>query len=113
MRIVGGLWEMVLAAAAVTVVAMTVGSRLFTWSQWRCEQALAAAHQLPDPSRRAFVLVATPHNGPLSRAQVRDARTIQQALDQERGDGALLAQRAVPTVWPTDDPAYGTRPWGQ
>jgi len=84
---------------------MTAGSRLFTWSQRRCDEALAAARQLPEPSRRIFVLVATPHDGPLSRAQVRQARPVQQALDHERGDGALMAPRAVPAV-----PSPGTDP---
>jgi hypothetical protein len=95
---------MVLTAAAFALVAMTAGRRLFAWSQWRCDQALAAARQLPEPSRRAFVLVATPHDRPLSRAQVQEARTVQQALDQERGDGAPLARRAVPAVWPQTPP---------
>jgi hypothetical protein len=98
--------EMVLTATAVAVVAMTVGARLFGWSQRRCDEALAAARQLPDLSRRTFVLVATAHGGPLSRAQVRTARTVQQALDEERGDGPLLARRAVPAVSSRgDDPA--------
>jgi len=96
---------MVLTAAAFVLVAMAAGSRVFAWAQWRCDQALAAARQLPEPSRRAFVLVATPPDRPLSRAQVHDARTVQQALDQERGDGAPLARRAVPAVWPPQTPS--------
>lgn len=97
---VGDLWELALTAGAATLVGWVAGNRLFRWSRRRCDEALAAARSLPPPRGRSFVLLATTDDRPLSRAQARELRAVQQALDDERRDGALLARRAVPSVWP-------------
>lgn len=92
---------MVLLAAAF--VGWFAAGRLFDWSRRRCGEALAAARLLPPPERRTFALVARTGVGPLSRAQAPDLRAFQQALDDGRRDGVLLARHAVPAVRPPAD----------
>ena len=85
------------AVGAAAVAGWVAGRRLFAWARGRCDEALIAARSLPDPRDRSLALVATLGGRP-SRAQARDLRAVQQALDDERTDGALLARRAVRAV---------------
>jgi len=103
---VGDLWEKGLVVCAAGPVGWVTARRLLEWSRGRCAEALAAACLLPEPPRRAFALRAASEAGALSRAQARDLRAFQQALDDEWRDGVLLARRAVPAVPPSEgDPA--------
>lgn len=74
------------------------------WARERCEEALAAASRIPDPFERSFVLVAGLSDRSPGRAQVRQQRAFQQALDAERRGGAFLARRVTPFVRPGGDP---------
>jgi hypothetical protein len=82
----------------VTVVA--VGSATGRWAKRRCDEALACARLLPTPSERSFALIAGLEDRSLGRAQVREQRAFQQALDMERRGGAFLARRGTPSVHP-------------
>lgn len=86
-----------MAVGASAFAGWVAGRRVLAWARGRCDEALAAARSLPEPRERSFALVAT-FDGRPSRAQARDLRAVQQALDDEGRDGALLARRAVPAV---------------
>jgi hypothetical protein len=75
-----------------------VGSASCRWAKRRCDEALACARLLPAPSERSFALIAGFEDRSPDRAQVREQRAFQQALDTERRGGAFLARRATPTV---------------
>jgi hypothetical protein len=53
---------------------------------------------MPAPSERSLALIAGLEDRPRDRAQVRQQRALQEALDDERRGGAFLARRATPTV---------------
>jgi hypothetical protein len=59
---------------------------------------------IPSPSERSFALIAGVPDGSPDRAQVRQQRAFQQALDTERRGGAFLARRATSSVRPGGDP---------
>ena len=102
----GDVWEEAGAAVVAVIAGSVAAGGLFDWSRRRCGEAIVAAGRLPAPERRIYALVAKPDAGPLSRAQAWDLRAFQQALDDERRDGVLLARHAVPTVRsPADDNA--------
>ena len=82
-------------------VAVVAGGRATSrWARRRCDEALAAARTLPAPSERWFAVIAGVEHRSPDRAQVREQRAFQQALDTERRGGAFLARRATPTVRP-------------
>jgi hypothetical protein len=56
---------------------------------------------MPAPSERSFALLGGLEHPTPDRAQVRQQRAFQQALDAERRGGAFLARRVTPTV-PSD-----------
>ena len=91
------MWEV-----GVGVVVVAVGSATSRWAKRRCDEALACARLLPAPSERSFALIAGLEDRSRDRAQVREQRAFQQALDMERRGGAFLARRATPTVQPPD-----------
>jgi hypothetical protein len=68
------------------------------WAKRRCDEALASAHLLPVPAERSLALLAGLEDRSPGRAQVREQRAFQQALDMERRGGAFLARRATPSV---------------
>lgn len=90
--------------AVGTGVAVAGGRAATRWARERCGQALQAARLTPAPSERSFALVAGCAGRPPDRAQVRQQRALQQALDIERGGGAFLARRATPPVRSGGDP---------
>jgi hypothetical protein len=93
------MWGVGVGVAVVAAVRAT--SR---WARERCDEALAAARLTPTPTERSFALIAgLPDRSP-DRAQVRQQRAFQQALDTERRGGAFLARRATPSVRPGGDP---------
>jgi hypothetical protein len=98
---VGDLWEAAVTGLAGALIGWTVGGRLFGWSRRRCDEALAAARLLSLPSKRTFVRVATDRS--TARARVGVALTVQQAFENERRDGALLAPRTVSAVSQSGD----------
>ena len=75
-----------------------VGSASSRWAKRRCDEALACARLLPAPSERSFALIAGLEDCSVDRAQVREQRAFQQALDTERRGGAFLARRSTPSV---------------
>ena len=80
-------------------VAVVAGGRATSrWARLRCDEALASARLIPAPSERPFALIAGLENRSQDRAQVRQQRVLQQALDTERRGGAFLARRATPPV---------------
>jgi hypothetical protein len=80
-------------------VAVVAGGRATgRWARRRCDEALALARRLPDPSERSFAVTARLEHRTVDRARVREQRTLQQALDIERRSGAFLARRATPPV---------------
>ena len=84
----------------VGVAVVALGRATSGWAQRRCAQALAAARELPVPSERSFALIPGLEDRSPDRAQVREQRAFQQALDTERRGGAFLARRATSTVHP-------------
>jgi hypothetical protein len=68
------------------------------WARQRCDEALTAARLMPVPPERSFALIAGLEDRCVDRAQVREQRAFQQALDAERRGGAFLARRPTPTV---------------
>ncbi len=86
----------------VAVVAAEWASR---WARHRCDEALAGARLMPVPAERSFALIAGLEDRSQDRAQVRQQRAFQQALDIERRGGAFLARRATPTVQPDNHSA--------
>ena len=89
---------------AVGVAVVAAGQATSRWARQRCDEALAAARLVPAPSERSFALVAGLEHRTPDRAQVRQQRALQQALDTERRGGAFLARRATPYVRPGGDP---------
>ena len=89
----GAVW-----GVGVGVAMFAVGSASSRWAKRRCHEALACARLLPAPSERSFALIAGFEDRSPDRAQVREQRAFQQALDTERRGGAFLARRATPTV---------------
>ena len=89
------MWEV-----GMGVVVVAVGSATCRWAKRRCDEALACARLLPAPSERSFALIAGLEDRSRDRAQVREQRAFQQALDMERRGGAFLARRATPSVQP-------------
>jgi hypothetical protein len=80
-------------------VAVVAGGRATSrWARRRCDEALANARLTPAPSERSFALIAGLEDRSADRAQVREQRAFQQALDAERRGGAFLARRATPAV---------------
>jgi len=84
----------------VGVAVVTLGQAANRWARRRCEEALANAHLIPVPSERSFALIPGLEDRSPDRAQVREQRAFQQALDTERRGGAFLARRVTPTVRP-------------
>jgi hypothetical protein len=88
----------------IGVAVVALGRATCRWAQRRCEEALAAARLIPVPSERSFALIPGLEGIPgledrsPDRAQVREQRAFQQALDTERRGGAFLARRATSTV---------------
>ena len=91
-------------AVGVGVAIVALGRATSRWARQRCDEALAAARLMPARSERSFALIAGLEDRSPDRAQVREQRAFQQALDIERRDGAFLARRAIPTVPPGGDP---------
>jgi hypothetical protein len=80
-------------------VAVVAGGRATSrWARRRCDEALACARLIPSSSERPFALIAGLEDRTADRAQVRQQRAFQQALDAERRGGAFLARRVTPTV---------------
>jgi hypothetical protein len=88
----------------VGVAVVAAGRATSRWARQRCDEALAAAQLIPTPAERSFALIAGLEHRTPDRAQVRQQRAFQQALDTERRGGAFLARRATPTVRPGGDP---------
>jgi len=84
----------------VGVAIVAAGSATGRWAKRRCDEALACARMLPAPAERSFALIAGLEDRSQGRAQVREQRAFQQALDMERRGGAFLARRATPSVRP-------------
>ena len=82
----------------VGVAVVALGRATSCWAQRRCAEALAAAREIPVPSERSFALIPGLEDRSADRAQVREQRAFQQALDMERRGGAFLARRATPSV---------------
>ena len=93
--VAGVVWGV---GVAVAVVAM--GWATGRWARLRCDEALACARLMPVPSERSFALIAGLEDRSTDRAQGREQRAFQQALDRERRGGAFLARRATSTVRP-------------
>lgn len=91
-------------AVGVGVAVVAAGQATSRWARQRCDEALAAAQLIPTPAERSFALIAGLEHRTPDRAQVRQQRAFQQALDTERRGGAFLARRAIPTVRPGGDP---------
>ena len=91
----GAVWGV---GVVVAIVAIVVAAG--RWARRRCDEALACARSLPVPSERRFALIAGTEDRSVGRAQVREQRAFQQALDMERRGGAFLARRATPSVRP-------------
>ena len=91
----GAVWGV---GVGVAIVAMA--SAAGRWAKRRCDEALASAHLLPAPPERSFALIAGLEDRSRDRAQVREQRAFQQALDRERRGGAFLARRGTPSVRP-------------
>ena len=84
----------------VGVAVVTLGRATCRWARHRCEEALAGACLVPVPSERSFALIPGLEGRSPDRAQVREQRAFQQALDTERRGGAFLARRVTPFVPP-------------
>lgn len=84
----------------VGVAVVALGRAAGRWAQRRCEEALAGARLIPVPSERPFALIPGTSGCSPGRAQVREQRAFQQALDTERRGGAFLARRVTPYVPP-------------
>jgi hypothetical protein len=84
----------------VGVAVVSLGRATCRWARQRCEEALASARLMPAPSERSFALIPGTCGRSPDRAQVREQRAFQQALDTERRGGAFLARRVTPTVRP-------------
>ena len=83
----------------VGVAVVALGRASSRWARQRCEDALASARLMPLPSERSFALIPGSSDGRSpARAQVREQRAFQQALDTERRGGAFLARRVTPYV---------------
>jgi hypothetical protein len=82
----------------VGVAVVTLGRATCRWARQRCEEALASAHLMPLPSERSFALIPGLEGCSPDRAQVREQRAFQQALDTERRGDTFLARRVTPTV---------------
>ncbi len=89
----GAVWGVGAGVAFVATVRVTG-----RWAKRRCEEALACARLLPAPPERSFALIAGLEDRSTDRAQVRQQRAFQQALDMERRGGTFLARRATPSV---------------
>jgi hypothetical protein len=84
----------------VGVAVVASGRATCRWARHRCDEALAAARLMPAGSERSFALIGGLEGRTADRAQVRQQRAFQQALDAERRGGAFLARRATSTVPP-------------
>jgi hypothetical protein len=82
------------------VAIVAAGRATSRWARQRCDEALASARLMPASSERSFALIGGLEDRSPGRAQVRQQRAFQQALDAERRGGAFLARRATPTVHP-------------
>ena len=82
------------------VAVVALGRAAGRWARQRCEEALAGAALMPFPAERSFALIPGLEGRSPDRAQVREQRAFQQALDTERRGGTFLARRATPTVPP-------------
>ena len=85
-------------SVGVGVAVVALGRATSRWARRRCEEALASAHLMPFPAERSFALIPGLEGRSPDRAQVREQRAFQQALDTERRGGAFLARRVTPTV---------------
>lgn len=88
----------VLWSVGVGVAIVALGRATSRWARQRCDEALAGAHLMPVPSERSLALIAGLEGRSPDRAQVREQRAFQQALDTERRGGAFLARRVTPYV---------------
>jgi hypothetical protein len=94
----------VVLTVGVGVAVVAAGRATSRWARRRCDEALAGARLLPAPSERSFALIPGTKGIPglegrsPDRAQVREQRAFQQALDSERRGGAFLARRVTPPV---------------
>jgi hypothetical protein len=79
-------------------VAVVAAGRASHWARHRCDDALASARLMPAPSERSFALIPGLEGRSPDRAQARDQRAFQQALDSERRGGAFLARRVTSPV---------------
>jgi hypothetical protein len=93
--VTGAVW-----GVGVGVAVVTLGRATSRWARQRCEEALASARLMPVPSERSFALIPGLEGRSPDRAQVREQRAFQQALDTERRGDAFLARRVTPTVPP-------------
>jgi len=93
--VTGAMW-----GVGVGVAVVALGRASGRWARQRCEDALASARLMPLPSERSFALIPGTGDRSPDRAQVREQRAFQQALDTERRGGAFLARRATLTVPP-------------
>ena len=91
--VAGVMW-----GVGVGVAIVALGRATGRWAQRRCEEALAAARLMPVPSERSFALIPGLEDRSPDRAQVREQRAFQQALDTERRGGAFLARRVTSSV---------------
>lgn len=91
-------------ALGVGVAVAAAGRATSRSARQRCEEALSAARLMPTPAERSFALITGLEHRTPDRAQVRQRRAFQQALDTERRGGAFLARRAIPTVRPGGNP---------
>ena len=87
----------------VGVAVVASGRATSRWARRRCDEALACARLIPSSSERSFALIAGLEDRTADRAQARQQRAFQQALDAERRGGAFLARRVAPTV-PSGNP---------
>jgi len=93
--VAGVVWSV-----GVGVAVVALGRATSRWAAHRCEEALASARLMPFPAERSFALIPGLEDRSPDRAQVREQRAFQQALDTERRGGAFLARRATLTVPP-------------
>src|SRR5688572_1632204 len=87
----------------VGVAVVAAGRATSRWARLRYDEALDGANVMAIRAERSFALIAGLEHRSPGRAQVRQQRAFQQALDAERRGGAFLAGRAPPTVRPGGD----------
>src|SRR5207244_9405387 len=103
--VAGVLWGMGVGVAVVAGARAT--SR---WARRRCDEALADARLTPASSERSFALIAGLEGRSPGRAQVRQQRAFQPALDTERRGWARRGRGGAPTAPAPPPPARRPRP---